>query len=281
MSDLRPLVHDDLTERERALLGSARVDGPPAGSKQAVFAALGLAAVTTTAGAGAAVSAATTGAALTLKWVAIGVIGSGLAVGAAVALKPADPHAAARPAATALAARPAGVPVPVALDSPPAPPAPLPTAPPEPVAFPVDQAQPAAPVAPRIVRGAPLPEPAAAAPASPLPDTDPAASAPQPSAATASQARLVAELGALEVARRALASGEPAAALRSLDDYDQRFTPPLLGQEATVLRIEAWIAAGRVDIARKLAGAMLAAQPGSPYATRVRSLLANAPPGAP
>ena len=83
-------------------------------------------------------------------------------------------------------------------------------------------------------------------------------------------------MAALGEARHALASGDAAASLRLLDGYDRRFAQPILTVEATVLRVEALIALGRIDEARGIARGMLAAQPDSPYAQRVRSLIGTA-----
>jgi hypothetical protein len=269
VSDLRPIVQDDPTERERALLGSARLDSPPAGSREGVLAALGLAAVTTTAGAGAAVTATTGGVAVVVKWLVVGAIGGGITLGAVFAMRPSTRPGASHPVAGVAAAQHADEPGPGAagaLKEPPAPPA----SPALPEALGDVPSEPLAPAA-RV----PDPAVARSAPAAPVPSASP------PAIASGSQARLAAEVAALQRTRQSLASGEPAAALRSLDDYDQRFAQPILGPEAMVLRIEALIAAGRVDIARQIAGGMLAAQPDSPYARRVRSLLAAAPSNAP
>jgi hypothetical protein len=88
---------------------------------------------------------------------------------------------------------------------------------------------------------------------------------------------LAAELAAIREARRALASGQASSALGLVEAYERRFAHPALGPEATVLRIESLIALGRTTEARGLASRLLAEQPNTPYAQRVRSLLSNAP----
>jgi len=83
------------------------------------------------------------------------------------------------------------------------------------------------------------------------------------------------ELVCLDLARRAIAAREPARALDILDDYDTRFPEGALRSEATMLRIEALIAAGRRPDAARLGAAVLASAPDSPYAARVRSLIGS------
>jgi outer membrane protein assembly factor BamD (BamD/ComL family) len=78
----------------------------------------------------------------------------------------------------------------------------------------------------------------------------------------------------LERARGAMASGNPAQALAVLDTYTDRFPYPALLPEATVLRIEALTKAGDPSAARRAADAFLAANPASPYADRIRTILA-------
>jgi hypothetical protein len=83
------------------------------------------------------------------------------------------------------------------------------------------------------------------------------------------------ELLPLDLARRAIADREPARALDILDDHDRRFPGGALRSEATMLRIEALIAAGRRPDATRLGAAVLASAPDSPYAARVRSLIGS------
>ena len=86
---------------------------------------------------------------------------------------------------------------------------------------------------------------------------------------------------ALGDARRALAEGDPATSLSKIDEYSQSFAQPALLPEATVLRIEAFVALGRIEEARQVAGRMLSDQPDSPYARRIRSLVGAQAPTVP
>jgi HAMP domain-containing protein len=92
-----------------------------------------------------------------------------------------------------------------------------------------------------------------------------------------SRTRLSEELSALDDARQTLSAGDPSATLRRLDAFDRNCAQPSLGPEAMLLRIEALLALGRIDPARRLGEQLLAKQPDSAYGQRVRSLLAGAP----
>ena len=262
MSDFRRILQDDPSERETLLITSARLDAPPAAGKGRVLAALGFAAVTTaTAGAGGATAVATTGTALVIKWLAIGVIGSAITLGAVEGLHPRAPASAPPPAARSVAAGPAATLLPSATVG---------TLPDAPSASAANLALSAG------IFEEPAPPTLAAKPAGgPAPSHEPVA-APSPP-----QATLTTELLALDDARHALASGDAATSMRLLDAYGARFAQPILGPEATVLRIEALVALGRGDEARGLAGEFLASQPDSPYAERIRSLVGRAAPPAP
>lgn len=83
---------------------------------------------------------------------------------------------------------------------------------------------------------------------------------------------LAAEVTAIDAARTALRNGDVAGCLNALDHYQHDFPHGLLGQEANVLRIEAMLRGNRPG-ARAAAERFLAANPSSPYATRIRSLL--------
>jgi outer membrane protein assembly factor BamD (BamD/ComL family) len=87
---------------------------------------------------------------------------------------------------------------------------------------------------------------------------------------------MAAELSALDGARVALSSGDSARALSILDRYTSDFPHGALAPEATLLRIEALVAAGDGDGARRTAAAFLASHPDSPYAKRIASLLDEA-----
>ena len=91
--------------------------------------------------------------------------------------------------------------------------------------------------------------------------------------APAEAANLTEELRMLDEARRALSAKDYGLALSTLDGYQRRFPRRKMGSEATVLRIETLAAKGDDAAARELGRAFLSAQPRSPYAKRVRSLV--------
>lgn len=94
----------------------------------------------------------------------------------------------------------------------------------------------------------------------------PAPNAPKP------QGSLADEVAQLQKAKLALKSGNPSQALAELATYSQRFPRPMLGAEASVVRIEALSASGDAARAKSLAESFLAKNPNSPYATRLRNL---------
>ncbi|HMF40071.1 MAG TPA: hypothetical protein VKQ32_05235 [Polyangia bacterium] len=83
------------------------------------------------------------------------------------------------------------------------------------------------------------------------------------------------ELGAIDHARVALASGDARRALEDLDAYDRRFPGGRLQIEAEVMRIDAFAKLGRKDIARQRAEVFLKRHPNSVLATRVRAHIAD------
>jgi TolA-binding protein len=85
--------------------------------------------------------------------------------------------------------------------------------------------------------------------------------------------RLSQEVVALERAHQALASHDPDAALRRLDEYRAQFPAGVLSSDATVLRVEALLAKGDLAGARRLADAYSTAHPDSPYAKRIEDLV--------
>ncbi|HEX6273480.1 MAG TPA: hypothetical protein VFZ53_10575 [Polyangiaceae bacterium] len=125
---------------------------------------------------------------------------------------------------------------------------------------------------------APVPEPVQALP-TPAPEPV-AAPAHAPARAVRAQPErksdgLSGEIAALEGARRALAGGKPNAALRALDEYGKSYPERRLGSEATVLRVEALLAAGERARAVRLGEDFLRSHPNGPYEKRVRSLIAE------
>lgn len=86
---------------------------------------------------------------------------------------------------------------------------------------------------------------------------------------------LAEETAMLDRARSALTRGDARGALTELDTYDAAPAPKILGQEATMVRIEALSAKGDTTAARTLAKGFLAKNPGSTYDDRVRALIAE------
>lgn len=83
------------------------------------------------------------------------------------------------------------------------------------------------------------------------------------------------ELELASAARRALRGGDASSCLSSVARYEEEFPSGQFTQEGQVMRIEAMAALGNHDEATRLAHAFLAASPKSPYADRVRSVLAR------
>jgi outer membrane protein assembly factor BamD (BamD/ComL family) len=84
------------------------------------------------------------------------------------------------------------------------------------------------------------------------------------------------ELASLDRARAALSAGDAPQALALLDAHNARFPHGAMAPEATMLRIEALVAAGDRASAQRAADAFIAQSPDSPYVSRVRSLLGGA-----
>jgi hypothetical protein len=113
-------------------------------------------------------------------------------------------------------------------------------------------------------------EPIAASPApvAPSAPSAPSAKAPRPSSSALGEQVLE-----VDRARRSLAGGDPADALRRIDAYEARFARGALRDEAEVLRVEALLGAGDRAAATRAADRFLAAHPDSPHAARVRALI--------
>jgi hypothetical protein len=275
MKQFSRLRDEEGTEVERLLLGSATGDAPKPGTRAAALAALGLAgAAAGTAGTAHAASAALVGstggktagsaAGFTLaKWLLVGAVAgatttSGLVVATtpgvfgrdtgAEALAPARP---ASPRATAV------------------------VTPPKAQALAEDGE-----------RAEPRAEQESHSPASPStprtrtysddePGTD-RAPAPQGTAFPIASADTVAEeVAALDKARAALAAGDGSTALARLDAYERRYPRGTLAPEAAVLRVRALVKLGRSREARSAVEAFVRAHPGSPQASRLRSLVGD------
>lgn len=245
MSDPTRLAREPSSELEATLLRAGRARAPEEARKRALLLATSaLAASGVAAGASGAATAGGTvvkGAwAATLHWVGIaGLVGAG-AVTAAVAVgRHNDVRTRNELATTATESASVTIAKPIPYQ---------------------------APVAPQP--SAPSETPAADVPATARPTVTPV---PEPAS------RFGAELSTLEQARAALSAGNPARALSILDDYATRFPHASMAPEATVLRIEALVRAGDAPAARRVADAFLAANPGSPYGDRIRSLVGTNP----
>lgn len=95
-------------------------------------------------------------------------------------------------------------------------------------------------------------------------------------------AGLAEEIAALDEARRAMEDGDSAAAMRALERHARQFPASQLDHEAAVLRVEALIAQGQCEAARAQGEAFLQANPRSPAAQRMASLLSRpCPPKSP
>ena len=121
-----------------------------------------------------------------------------------------------------------------------------------------------APVEPPV---APAPAPVSLSDLPTLPSVAPATGS-----APVKQASLADEVAQLQKAKLALKSGNAGQALAELNTYSQRFPRPMLGAEATVVRIEALSQSGYSARAKSLAKGFLAKNPNSPYAARLRKL---------
>jgi hypothetical protein len=85
------------------------------------------------------------------------------------------------------------------------------------------------------------------------------------------------EIRTLDQVRGLLAKGEGRRALAELDRYRSEAPRGTLGQEATLLRIEALVVAGDKPAARRLAQKFLSEHPGTPHEKRVRALVGASP----
>lgn len=259
MSEPQRLLHegqegDELTQ---SLLRSARDDAPAPHARQKAMIALGLAGgVSATVTAATATSTASTLAkssatAALLKWIGVGVLGGVVTVGAVEVVQTKSAPAVAASSSVAVAMGPRAAPSPK--------PAPMNAGAPGPAAE-APSAEPAPSAAPVTTE-----EPPAAKPVD----------APKASAKPAEKPSLSDEIAAIDEARVALGAGNASAALRALDDHDRRFPGGALGQEATVLRIQALVLRGDRASAARIGRAFLDAHPRSPHVARIRTLIGD------
>jgi hypothetical protein len=81
------------------------------------------------------------------------------------------------------------------------------------------------------------------------------------------------EIAALDGVRVRLTGSDGEGALRALDEYRRDYPEGALGQEATLLRIDALVASGNVARARSTAERFLRDHPGTPHEKRLRTLI--------
>ena len=250
MTDLVPLLQQDLPAGAHALLDSAGDDAPRAGSRDVLLsklgvgtALLGAAATSVTAGSASALSGGASKAlsggfaTIVAKWLGLGAVVGTLASSAVVGLSSRDVTE--RP--IAVATRTVAVPAP-----------------------PPDQFQ----------RRAERLSEAPAAPAPPSSRTSTAGTVPPPPATNQDRtSRMAAELVPLDQARVFLGRGKPSVALELLTQYEREFPDGALRPEATLLRMDALRAAGNDAAAAALARRFLDDHGASPHAERVRALL--------
>jgi len=105
----------------------------------------------------------------------------------------------------------------------------------------------------------------------------PVAPTPLPEKRREGEDDLGAQLALVDGARALLANGNARDALARLREYDARYPAGALGPEAIALRVEALLRSGEQAKGRALGDKFVAQHPNSPYAARIRSLLAQAP----
>jgi hypothetical protein len=247
MKDPTRLLEQGATSVELDLLRAGASEEPSRGSVQRAAAALGIAA---TVGASAPGAAAASTAGQVGFWTAAKFVGAGLLVASAVSV-------AAVKLSPSAATWPVGQPPSQASS-------PAPAAPGEPaqvVAAPgaADQSQPGA--------AEPGDEAAVEPPAHIAPSRRSVAGPSRGSASIREQTAII------DAARRQLGAGDPAGALQQLERYQVKFPRGMLGQEATLLRVEALVQSGNRAAARRLARQLLTRHPDSQYANRLEALV--------
>jgi hypothetical protein len=266
MTDPIRLVDAAGDDFERSLLASAAGDrGSEAARAKAltVFGSLGLSLVASTSAASSSLSAAAPGGFTTAhvsqlalstlaKWIGIGVVVGTVSAGGIHAVVGSRHELSPRTLATAKA-RPATA-----------------------VATPPVRREPDAPLsASTVLRVAHEPSVQQAEPRSPDASAElvPSSSAAFP--APDSGPRLREELLALERVRLELRRGNAAAGIAALSEYEARFPRGALSREATLLAVEARLAAGDVAGARAVAARVLATDSTSPHAKKLQALLST------
>jgi hypothetical protein len=87
--------------------------------------------------------------------------------------------------------------------------------------------------------------------------------------------RLAEEVLSLDEVRDAIRGRDPGRAINLLATYRRKFPHGGLVPEATLLQIEALIAIGQTDSARRVARAFVASDPAGPQAEKVRAMLSD------
>lgn len=268
MSDPDRLVESSESEVERLLLRAGHEPASSTARQRALLAATGIVTASTLTTGGAAPAAAGKAAfgakaasLASLKWIAIVGVTSLGAVAGTVAVHVAREDATLR--VTATSGRPEKNPSrPGATSSGMASTQDLPVVA-APSALAASPAIDMVPSSPSVVEPAPA--------AAPIAVTHAARSVDEAPSAVGSSATT--EVAKLDEARTALAQGDAARALSTLEGYARRFPRGVLAPEAAVLRIEALVAAGDRPAATRTAQSFLREHPASPYAQRIGSLL--------
>lgn len=84
------------------------------------------------------------------------------------------------------------------------------------------------------------------------------------------------EIAVLAEAQKALAAGQPALALRFLDDHARAFPQGALSEERSLARVIALCKLGRIESARRAARPLLQKAPDSPLSDRIRAACGDA-----
>jgi hypothetical protein len=295
MSKMRRLMDETQNPLVRELLASGETDRSEKGACDRALDALGMAAATTVAasatasavasastgakGAGALSIAPTakSGALLLVHWIGIGTLGGAVAIGSV--------HYAQRVTAPTVPSARATPNPPVRHDSPVrhearATPPPVVESPIDRPGSPDVDPEPRAP----LLGATPPADNGTSASSSPTMKTWRAAEAnralpvstpigPSLESSTSSTDSVRAQVEALHAIRDVLGSGGPERALTLLDEFARAHPSSPLGEEVTVLRIDALVDAGRRTEATSIADAFLRKHPSSAYAQRLRSKL--------
>jgi hypothetical protein len=277
------------TDLEASLLGSAQRDAPREGLDRRVHAALGLGGIVGLSAGTASVTTAATATAATAakglpilvsvgiaKWAGVALLGTGIAVGtAAIVHREMRATASATAPSYAQASSPRGAGAGALASETMNPPATrvstadIPPPPPILSVTPVDEPVPAAPAVPRAATAIPVTP--VLAPSSEVSQANPSPGSPEMH--SPKTAALEDEVAILNQAHAALASGNTALALKTLDRHDLDYVHGALTPEALEVRIEAYAQRHDETKVAELAQAFLARYPGHPLTAKVRSLL--------